>query len=641
MCGICGYVGRQDSEVLNLMNAALVHRGPDDGGIWFNSDERVGFGHRRLSIIDLSPQGRQPMVSRDESIVLTYNGELYDYKKHRDNLERKGYNFKSHSDTEVVLYLYQEYGLEFLQKINGIFALAIWDRTSKELILARDHAGVKPLYYHQDGEKILFASEIKAIMRVPGVPRELNIGQLPNYLTNFWVGGNETMLRGVHKVEPGHYLIVKEGVPKSVRWFDVEYNPDSSNSFDGWAAEVREMFLSSIKRQMVSDAPLGAFLSGGLDSSSIVGCMREVSPGSKTQCYSIDYEAAEIKREGFDADLPYARLVAEKCGVSLDVVEGLGEAKEILPKIVYHLDEPDADPAAMLTYKIARLAKSHGIKVLLSGAGGDEVFFGYRSHRACQLLGFCNYAPESVMKIGLGAGCYFAKGVLGGLSPLLRRLEKFRRGWQATDLGRHVALVERTSSFERLGLYSKDYVQSGAELDSIDDSMRKYYELFRGHGELNRHSFVLTNSYLADHNFLYTDKMTMAASVEARVPFVDVELMRLVARIPESALTRGNVTKPLLAAAMKPFIPSSVISRKKTGFGIPMRRWITEDLSELVDHSLSSECIGKRGLFDPAAIARIKKENEIGERDHSYLIYALLNLELWHEAFIDTVATSV
>ncbi|MFB0977453.1 MAG: asparagine synthase (glutamine-hydrolyzing) [Myxococcota bacterium] len=640
MCGIAGYAGLHDPELLRPMTDAMIHRGPDDSGTWYDADAEIGFGHRRLAIIDLSPAGRQPMSNADESIFITYNGELYNYLEHRERLAKKGYPFRSNSDTEVMIAMYETMGIDFLNELNGIFAFALWDAKKRRLILGRDHAGVKPLYYRQDGRKLYFASELKALLKVPGASRELHTPSVPDYLTFLWVPGENTLLSGIKKLEPGHFAIWEDGQLETKRWFNMEYEPDESRTEAQWNEEVHDSFMNATKRQMVSDVPLGAFLSGGLDSSSIVACMRNVYPDREINTYTVRFDRGAMAQEQGVDDYPYARKVAKAIGVRLKSVMLQPEVISLLPKMVYHLDEPDADPAVFPSYLISKLAREDGTTVLLSGTGGDEVFFGYRSHQAYRLYERFAWMSRFPISSMTQAGVKMSSSLLGAQNRYARRIAKFRRGLMQSGLDRHLEVADWSSHAAREGLFNDSVFDS---MDSWDSSasMRRYHDDFVGEGELNLHSHLLIQTFLAAHNFLYTDKSSMAVGLEARVPFMDVELMRLCARIPERYKLKGNVTKNVLKNAMARYLPRDLIHRKKTGFGAPLRKWIQDDLHEVIQFFLGPEQVSRRGIFNPDQVQRILKENTSGKEDHAYLIYALVNLELWMQSFLDAPGEEV
>jgi len=639
MCGIAGYAGVHRPELLGPMCEALVHRGPDDQGVWFDANAQIGLGHRRLSIIDLSPAGHQPMSNRDGTLWISYNGELYNFPEHRERLARAGYPFRSQSDTEVLLALYEEMGLDFLAELNGMFAFALWDARLRRLVLARDHAGVKPLYYWRDGGRIYFASEIKALLRIPDLPRRLHLDSLGSYLTFLWVPGEDTMLEGVKKLEPGHVLLWQDGKVETRPWFSLSYEPDEAVSSDEWVEAVHDSFARATRRQMVSDVPLGAFLSGGLDSSSIVACMREAFPSRRITTYTVRCAPGAMAQEQGVDDYPYACRVAESLGVELRSIELEPDAVRLLPKMVYHLDEPDADPAVFPSYLISKLAREDGTTVLLSGTGGDEVFFGYRSHLAYREYERLRWMAQFPLAPAISTAAYFSRMALGAGNPIARRLSKFRRGLTEDGVERHVAVADWSSADVRRAMLAETVREKVP--DAYPACMERYRDAFVGRGDLNLHSHLLIQSFLAAHNFLYTDKSSMAVSLEARVPFMDVELMRLAARIPERYKLRGYTTKWVFKKAMERHLPKRLIHRRKTGFGAPLRRWMRTDLGEVVGELLGPARLRARGLFDPAFVQRLLQENASGRADHAYLIYALLTLEIWMQTFLDRAGVEV
>jgi asparagine synthase (glutamine-hydrolysing) len=638
MCGICGYAGVHRPEILEPMHLAMSHRGPDDFGLWTDADEGIGLAQRRLSIIDLSPAGHQPMGSADGNVWITFNGEIYDFTEHRAALEKKGYRFRSRTDTEVLIYLYQEYGIDFLQKINGMFAFALWDAKQRRLHLARDHAGIKPIYYWcaptRDGQAIYFASEIKALLRIPELPRRLAREKLSEYLTFLWVPGEDTLLEGIRKIEPGCRLTWHDGRIETKRWFSLAYEPDYGPSEADWIRDVHDTFMRTTQRQMVADVPLGAFLSGGADSSAIVACMRKSFPDRHIKCYTAQFAPGDTARDQLVDDYPFAKTVADRLGVELHSFVLEPKLLDLLPKMIYHLDEPDADPAVLPSYLISKLARDDGTTVLLSGTGGDEVFFGYRSHQAYRQYGRFDSLPLWLTQPPLAIAQFVTEKLMGAQQSLPRRLRKFRRALGARGLARHLALVDWSSPAVRSRLWTRE-LATVAHQEAPPAALRRYYDEFQGTGELNRHSHVLIQTFLAAHNFLYTDKSSMAASIEVRVPFLDLELMRLCARIPEEYKLRGDTTKYVLKKAMEPYIGADILYRSKTGFGVPLRKWMAEDLRPLLDDSLSESRLRQRGLFEPAVVRALIEENEANRADHAYLLYSLLTLELWQQTFID------
>jgi asparagine synthase (glutamine-hydrolysing) len=636
MCGIAGYVGLDEPGLLGLMASRMIHRGPDDGGTWSDSAHGVGLAHRRLSIIDTSPAGHQPMTAGNGKVWIAFNGEIYNFLEHRRQLEAGGVVFKSRTDTEVLLHLYLEHGLDALSMLDGMFALAIWDGERRRLLLARDHAGVKPLYYTVSGGTLLFASEIKSLLAVPSVRNELNNEALADYLTFLWVPGEATMLRDIKKLEAGHYLVWQNSHVEVKRWFSLDYKPVEGRPESDWIEETRSIFRSAVRRQMVADVPLGAFLSGGLDSSSIVAAMRHEYPERPIKVYTARSTAADVVAEQGEDDFPHAQRVARELGVDLKVVDIQPDVVNLLPKMVFHLDEPDADPAVFPSYLISRLAREDGTTVLLSGTGGDEVFFGYRSHQAfafAERLGVSAGAAGSLC----ATGAWLTGTISGAQHRLPRRLRKLSAGLLAPDLlRRHMAVVDWSGPQERGRLLGPGY-----RSPAIPPGIAALDRSFVGQGALNYHSHLLIGSFLAAHNFLYTDKSSMATSLEVRVPFMDLELMRLSARMPESMKLKRGVTKYVLRQAMQGSLPRETMVRSKSGFGAPLRRWIRRELRPVIDNLLSPGVVASRGLFEPREVERLIDDNTAGRADNAYAIYALLNLELWMQTFVDRRADMV
>ncbi|MBN2562301.1 MAG: asparagine synthase (glutamine-hydrolyzing) [Phycisphaerae bacterium] len=641
VCGICGYVGDHKPELLEPMCLAMAHRGPDDMGTWHDPASEIGLGHRRLSIIDLSPAGHQPMSNEDGTIWISFNGEIYDFQQHRQYLIEQGHQFRSQSDTEVLIHLYEEKGVGFLAELNGMFALAIWDGRRRQLLLARDHAGIKPVYYWQDGRRLFFASEIRALLRVPGLPRELNPQAIPDFLTFVYVPGDATMLKAIRKIEPGHYLLWRDGRVEEKQWFSMAYEPDESVPEDEWVERVHDTFMRTTRRQMVSDVPLGAFLSGGLDSSAIVACMRHSFPDREIKCYTYYYDEEDMARDQFERDFPYAQKVAQLLDVTLQSFPLRADVVSLLPKMVFSVEEPNGDQAIFASYLISKWAREDGTTVLLSGMGGDEVLFGYRSFQALRLFERLRWVPRWLLGPGLAVGTSLASAVRGAQSAIPRRLRVFRRALQGDGFQRYMALSDWSSPDIRQGLFTGEFADRLRQAEPHADFVRTYYDGFEGTGELNRRSHVLIQSFMGAHNLIYTDKSSMAVSLEVRVPYMDLELMRLCARIPERYKLKGQTTKYLLKAAMEPYLPRNVLHRSKSGFGVPLRKWVAKDLSPVIRELLSPEHTKARGLFKPEAIQRILRENHENKADHAYLIYALLVLELWLQTFVDRAGEEV
>ena len=632
MCGIAGFSGAFDAELLERMGAAVAHRGPDDAGSCFLPDAGIGLAHRRLSIIDLSPGGHQPMWDAERAAAITYNGEIYNYRELRKELIADGFAFRSESDTEVLLQLYLRDGEAMLPRLNGIFAFAIWDARRRALFLARDPLGVKPLYHTRTDRGFLFASELKALLQCGGVDRTLDPRAVDHHLRLLWSPSPRTMLRGVEKLEPGCALRVREGrVERRWRFWELPYgDPIEPLGAEEAAERVREQIGVSVRRQMVADVPVGAFLSGGLDSSSVVAFAREAAADRTLRCFSIGFRDPAARAEGMAADLPYARRVAEHLGVALETVWVGPEMVEELPRMLFHLDEPQGDPAPINALLICRLAREHGMKVLLSGAGGDDIFTGYRRHVALAQERMWRWLPRPAR--GLMAG---AAGRLGARSELARRVSK---AFQYAHLDGDERLVSyfywgTPGLVEDVrGPALREALAGQHPAQPLLDALAR---LPAGVPELNRMLFLEGKFFLADHNLNYTDKMAMASGVEVRVPLLDPDLVTLAARLPPALKQRGATGKWIFRKAMEPLLPHDVIHRSKAGFGAPLRHWLRGPLRPVVEDVLSEASLRRRGLFDPAGVRRVIEGDRAGRVDAAYAILGLVCIELWCRMFVD------
>ncbi|NJD05856.1 MAG: asparagine synthase (glutamine-hydrolyzing) [Methylococcaceae bacterium] len=630
MCGILAFSGSHDPARLASGLRAIAHRGPDDNGVFIDHAFGVGLGHVRLSILDLSPLGHQPMASADGAVVLVFNGEIYNFRELRAELEAQGHGFRGHSDTEVLLTLYLRDGEEMLPRLNGIFAFALWDRRNGSLLLARDGLGVKPLYYAATAAGVAFSSEIKGLLALAPEARELDAASLHRYLSFLWCPGYGTPLKAVRKLLPGEAMVVREGrIQRKWIWYQlplfrgVTADLDESTALRGTVEQLRQ----AVQRQMVADVPVGAFLSGGLDSSAIVAFARELNPDIR--CFTI--EAAGNEEEGFADDLPYARKVAGHLGVPLEVVRIAPERMAAdLETMVAQLDEPLADPAPLNVLYISRLAREHGMKVLLSGAGGDDLFTGYRRHQALQYDSHLAWLPRP-----LRAKLRTLAGGLDRRRAWARRLAKWSDGLELDGDARLANYFLWSRQADLLPLYTPEFRSELAGAAATAPLLEFLAPLGTDVGSLDRMLALEQRFYLADHNLIYTDKMSMAAGVEVRVPFLDLDLVEFAAHVPAALKQRGQVGKWILKKAMEPFLPHEVIYRPKSGFGAPLRRWMRYDLRPLLGDLLGPDSLKRRGLFDPAAVQALIFANDAGRIDACYTLLSLLCIELWCRAYID------
>jgi asparagine synthase (glutamine-hydrolysing) len=633
MCGIAGFSGHFDESLLSRMNDVIAHRGPDDEGTLYIPDQGVGLAHRRLAIIDLSALGHQPMSSPDGSVSIVFNGEIYNYRELRDTLVAEGVAFRSNSDTEVLIHLYIREQEKMLSKLNGIYSFALWDKRRKRLFMARDGMGVKPFYYAELPQGIIFGSEIKSLLQEASLSRELDSKAVYAHLTYLWSPYPRTVLKGVRKLEPGTYMTVEAGKITSKESFYTPpfNNPIEAMSVDTAVERVQSALRTAVERQMVADVPVGAFLSGGLDSSAIVAFAREHGAAEALQCFTIGFRGGVSKQEGMIEDLPYAQKAAKYLGVDLHTIEVGPEMVNALPSMIYHLDEPQADAAPINALFISALARKHDIKVLLSGAGGDDLFTGYRRHFALSQEKYWSWLPTPLRKMLTAT-----TGVLPTGHFMTRRIGRaFEYAGMSGDqrLVSYFNYLNPDSGFGLMGERLRDEL---GDYNPATPLLNTLNRLPAGTPPLNKMLALEMNHFLADHNLNYTDKTSMAHGVEVRVPFLDPDLVDLSTRIPLEYKQHGSVSKWILKRAMEPYLPHEIIYRPKTGFGAPMRQWLQGPLAGLLAEMTSPESLRKHSIFDPAAVAALVKANSANQVDGSSTLFAILCMELWCQLFIDT-----
>lgn len=638
MCGIVGYVDRSCEGIregaLQDAMSMLRGRGPDSCGILLSARAAVGLAHTRLAIQDLSPLGHQPMQSPDGDVAVVFNGEIYNFKNLRAELEAVGCSFVGHSDTEVLLQLYLLHRdnpdlAPVLRQLNGIFAFALWDARSELLWIARDGYGIKPLYYSQSDGFFAFSSELKALRSLVGAYQQPDITALDRYLTFLWAPGERTPATNIRKLGPGELLLVRGGhIEEQSRWFERPRCRSQGPLTQVQAIRGTEQNLrQAVQRQMVADVPIGAFLSGGLDSSSIVAFAREITPD--LQCFTIDVRQGGA--EGFADDLPYARQVARHLGVPLQVVQvDAAQMAAELEAMVWQLDEPLADPAPLNVLHISRLARKRGIKVLLSGAGGDDLFSGYRRHLALENEKWWRWLPRP-LRLQLRA----LTGHLPTSHPFTRRLRKAFSGAHLEGDARLVHYFRWIERADLEALYSPSFRLALGQAWAEDPMLEFLAGLPSNTPALERMLALDQRFFLTDHNLTYTDKMSMAVGVEVRVPFLDPDLVEFAAQIPPHFKQRGRQGKWVLKKAMEPYLPKEVIYRPKSGFGAPLRRWLQVELRDWLADTLSVDRLQRRGLFDPHAVQRLIAANAEGRIDASYTLLSLACIEIWCKYFLD------
>jgi asparagine synthase (glutamine-hydrolysing) len=626
MCGITGIVSSKAADYIQRMTDAIAHRGPDDTGVFIN--QNVAFGHQRLSILDLSEKGHQPMISANGRYVIIFNGEIYNHREIRKNLESR-YLFRSGSDTETILYGYSEYGKELFNLLNGIFAIAIYDNQTNELVIARDHFGIKPLYYYLDGENFLFSSEIKSLIEFNDFNKKLNYSSLANYLYFLWSPGSDTPFEMCKKLLPGHYITVDTKDLRSLtihKYYEIPFNGTYAKKTEEiWIAELDARLTKAVERQLLSDVPVGFFLSGGLDSSLIVAIAKKLQPDHKLKCYTIDSKS-DNKRDGDLEDLPYAKKVAEYLEVNLEIVKADIDILRDFDKMIYHLDEPQADAAPLNVSNICRKAREQGYIVLLGGTAGDDLFSGYRRHQSLFFAGKLNFIPFFIKK-----QFYGLSAILHYNSAFKRRIKKLFSIFQYKD-----AKIQSASLFGWLpqDRVKKLFITNPETFNPNEFLINSLRNIPEEKSLLNQMLFWELKFFLPDHNLNYTDKMSMAHGVEVRVPFLDKELVEFSATIPPELKMKGTITKYLLKKVAEKYLPHEVIYRPKTGFGAPVRDWVINEFRSRIETTLSESKIQEQSIFNYEELVRLINENEAGVIDASYSIWALLSIQSWLNQFV-------
>jgi asparagine synthase (glutamine-hydrolysing) len=649
MCGISGLVtnnvkrdpGFGSPETLARMTAVQFHRGPDDFGLWerrFGDGTYIGLGSRRLAILDLSVDGHMPISNEDGSIWIAYNGEIYNFVDLRRELEGRGHRFRSHTDTEAIVHLYEEYGVECLNRLNGMFAFAICDLrgSSPKLFLARDHFGIKPFYYYEQSGTLAFASEIKALLEVPGIEARMNMEALHQYLTFLWVPDPATMFEGIRKLEAGHFAIWQRGELKIEQYWDLTFPPENhcfERSEADLQQEIRERFHASVEQQMVSDVPIGAFLSAGLDSSSIVAAMARKQP---VRTYTITFPEKYRVGETTIDDPAVARRLARKLGCDHHEIVVEPDVVKLLPELTWHMDEPTADPAIIAAYLVCREARKKAT-VLLSGVGGDELFAGYRKHIAHVWAEEYRQLP-ALARSAAEQAALALPGLRGtAMKGSVRLAKKMARSASLNSSDAFIRNCTYLDAAQKSDLYSPAL----HELTSLNPSARHQAAFARiSHADcLNQLLYLDTKIFMPTLNLTYNDKMSMASSVEVRVPFLNREFAEFVAwNVRPAWKLKGKwrpVTKHIFREAMRGMLPQEVLDQPKAGFAAPVDYWLAHALRPVVDDLLSESQVRKRGLFRPEAVRRYVDEHRRGADDWSMQIWQLLTLETWMQLFVD------
>lgn len=603
------------------MAEVLHHRGPDDEGCYMGRG--VALGMRRLSIIDLAG-GHQPISNEEQTVWVVCNGEIYNYRALRLELQKNGHVFRTSSDTEVIVHLYEQEGLGFVSKLRGMFALALWDTRKRRLVIARDRVGEKPLYFYKDLQRFIFASEVKSILECDGIPRRVNSKALHDYCALGYVPAPLTMFDGIEKLLPGHLLVVERGEISIKPYWDISFEKTEDRPEREWIELLRDKLLECVQAQLVSDVPLGAFLSGGIDSSTIVAAMAQ-NTGRQVNTYSIGFENGDR----FYDELPYARVMAKAYGTNHHEIIVRPDVCQLLPRLIWHMDEPVADSAMITTYLVASLARQ-SVTVILSGVGGDELFGGYRRYLGDSVGRYYHRFPGFVRRRLLPfLFSRLPQDRHSSLANYARLAHSYIRSANADDARGYEDFITVFSPEVRSELLKVQHEEQRAVLT-------EYSSRYPKAENLHRSMYTDIKSSLADDLLLLTDKMTMAASIECRAPLLDHELIELTARMPARLKVNGFALKYLFKKAAAKWLPRQILHRKKRGFGAPVGSWFRDQLAPLVEDCLSSEQISRRGFFNPSVVQQILESHRLRKADHTDHLLTLVCFEIWCRTFLDS-----
>ena len=627
MCGISGkFIYREDASVdaglMRRMTRLLAHRGPDGDGHYIQGS--VGLGHRRLSIIDLSTGG-QPLANEDDTVWIVFNGEIYNFQELRERLVKRGHVFRTKSDTEVIVHLYEDHGPECVQQLRGMFAFAIWDTKRRRLFVARDRVGIKPLYYFDDGRALWFASELKAILADPSVRREVNVTAIRKFLAFHYLPGEETLFQGMCKLLPGHYLIAEASGVTTHQYWDLHFPEQRPTmSFDEAVHQLRDLLGATVRDHMIADVPVGVLLSGGVDSSAITSLAVQAT-GKQIKTFTVGFDGTEVVDER-----PFARMAAERFGTDhYDISISADDFWDFLPSYVWHMEDPVCEPPAVALYYVSKLARDH-VKVLLSGEGGDEAFAGYPNYP--------NMLKLDRIRAALGPLARPVGGVAARAGVWLGNERAHRYG---TALGRPLAdcYYSRTSGptafFQQQAnkFFTPEFLSTSRSLAPA----REIADLLKPAGKwglLDQMLYVDTKTWLPDDLLVKADKMTMANSVELRVPLLDHVVMEFAASLPPDFKVGEGDTKRVLKATFAKLLPEEVLKRKNAGFPVPYGMWLRNGLKGRVEDILLSDRAASRGYFQKREVNRLLQADSRSGR-FGKEIFSLLVVELWHQAFVD------
>lgn len=627
MCGIVGFINANgdavDPVLLEKMNAAIIHRGPDEDGFYI--DKNVGLAMRRLSIIDLS-SGQQPIHNQDKTAWIIFNGEIYNYQELRADLEKQGAKLYTKSDTEVVVQLYDRYGVDCLQYLRGMFALAIWDTRDDSLFLARDRVGKKPLLYsHRPNGDLIFGSEFQALLKHPDISREIDYEAIHHYLSFICVPAPLTAYKEIRKLEPGHWMRWKAGQIETRRYWLPDFSEKLDISESEAQAEVLKILRESVRLRMISEVPLGAFLSGGVDSSTVVALMAQEST-QPVKTFSIGFEEQDF------SELKYAKKVAEHVGAEYNEFVVKPNAMEVLPTLIDHYGEPYADPSAIPTYYVSKETRQH-VTVALNGDGGDESFAGYERYVAMRLAKQYARIPAILRKPLIE----FPLSLLphpNGFRNRLRSAKRFVKAAALPHTARYLNWVSGGTEELKTSLYTDEFRRATADFYT-GGFLQKWLDSPNVKGILDASLLTDQQTYLPNDLLVKVDIASMAVSLEARSPFLDHKLIEFAARLPENLKARRMDTKSLLKSIAAKLVPKEVIYRRKMGFGVPVGYWMRNEMKDFVCEVLLSEKAARRGIFKPEALKELIERHVSGKEDFTFMLWTLLMLELWFQRFID------
>jgi len=628
MCGIAGIIQSKSShslirQTVRKMCDRIVHRGPDDFGEYVNG--QVGIAMRRLSIIDLE-SGKQPLSNEDGTIWIVFNGEIYNYRQLRKELEGRGHKFRTASDTEVIVHLYEDLSDDCVGRLRGMFTYALWDENRERLILARDRFGIKPLYYSFTGGRLLFASELKSFLAVPAFTPEISSSAIEAFLTYLYIPGPQTVFRDVNEVPPAHYLVFEGGKLSLRRYWTIDYRGEHILSTKEWEDRFLCQFRDSVKSHLVSDVPLGAFLSGGIDSSAVVGIMAQES-SKPVETFSIGHEG----RGSFQDERAYARLIAERFGTHHHEFVVTPDIRDLLPKLVACFDQPFADSSAIPTYYISELTRRH-VTVALSGLGGDEIGGGYERYLGMLWIERYRKLPRFLRQNLIKRWISSLPDPESG-ERWADRLKRFVHSAEMDSVAaQYASLITVFSTDERRRLLTNDFLAKAENSDSPDELLDHLLSSQNADTTLHHVMLVDLRLYLPGDLLVLTDRVSMYHSLEVRVPFLDHPLVELMARIPTEYKISARGKKTLLRGAFRGLLPGAILNRKKLGFSVPLALWLRTDLAPLMREILSEDEIKRVGYLYYPEVERIMNEHLAGRANHENKLWGLINLVCWYRS---------